>query len=35
MRKHYSRARNEENLTGIDAAIRKYGAESFIVEEIE
>lgn len=35
MRKHYSRAKNEENLTGIDAAIRKYGAESFIVEEIE
>lgn len=34
MRKHFSDARNEPNVTGIDAAIKKYGAENFTAEQI-
>lgn len=34
MYKHYSRS-NEEGITGIDATIRKYGKENFLVEVIE
>lgn len=33
MYKHISKA-NKNNITGIDAAIRKYGKENFIVEEL-
>lgn len=33
MYKHYSQA-NKDNVTGIDAAIKKYGKQNFIVEEI-
>lgn len=32
MRKHYSDARCEPNVTGIDAAIKKYGEDNFQVE---
>ena len=35
MNKHYSRAKVGDNLTGIDAAIRKYGKENFKVEIID
>lgn len=35
MSKHFSRARTGENLTGIDAAIAKYGQENFNVEIID
>lgn len=34
MSKHYSQARVGKNITGIDAAIRKYGEENFEVEKI-
>lgn len=34
MYKHYSQARNGKNITGIDAAIKKYGKENFKVEQI-
>ena len=34
MRKHFSDAKHEPNVTGVDAAIRKYGEENFSVEEI-
>lgn len=34
MYKHYSQARNGKNITGIDAAIKKYGKENFEVEQI-
>ena len=34
MYKHYSQARNGKNITGIDAAIKKYGEENFEVEQI-
>lgn len=34
MNKHYSQANSNKNITGIDAAIRKYGKENFIVEQI-
>lgn len=33
MYKHYSKAK-QENITGIDAAIKKYGKENFIIEEL-
>ena len=32
--KHFSKARTQDNLTGIDAAIKKYGQENFSVEMI-
>lgn len=32
--KHFSRAKSENNITGIDAAIRKYGRENFTVEQL-
>ena len=35
MNKHYSRANCIEDITGIDAAIRKYGKENFDVEIID
>ena len=35
MSKHFSRARTGENLTGIDAAIAKYGQENFNIEIID
>lgn len=34
MYKHYSQARNGKNITGIDAAIKKYGEENFEIEQI-
>lgn len=34
MRKHYSDARCEPGITGIDAAIRKYGADNFDVQQL-
>lgn len=34
MYKHYSRA-NQDDITGIDAAIKKYGKENFSVETLE
>lgn len=34
MRKHISDAKWEENITGIDAAIRKYGIDNFDVERL-
>lgn len=34
MSKHYSHANTGNNLTGIDAAIKKYGIENFEVEQI-
>lgn len=34
MYKHYSQARTGKNITGIDAAIRKYGEENFEVEQL-
>ena len=34
MNKHYSQANVGKNITGIDAAIRKYGKDNFIVETI-
>ena len=34
MSKHYSQANSDKNITGIDAAIRKYGKDNFIVETI-
>ena len=34
MYKHYSQAKNRKNITGIDAAIKKYGKENFEVEQI-
>ena len=34
MLKHYSRSRVGTNITGIDAAIRKYGQENFKVEQL-
>lgn len=34
MRKHYSVARCGSNITGIDAAIKKYGENNFMVETI-
>lgn len=35
MSKHYSKAKNETGLTGIDRAIQLYGKENFLVEQIE
>ena len=35
MSKHYSKAKNEVGLTGIDRAIQLYGKENFLVEQIE
>ena len=32
--KHFSKAKTQSNLTGIDAAIKKYGRENFLVEKI-
>ena len=32
--KHFSKAKTQNNLTGIDAAIKKYGKENFLVEKI-
>ena len=34
MRKHFDKAKNQNDLTGIDAAIKKYGKENFAVEEL-
>lgn len=34
MHKHYSRANTGKDITGIDAAIHKYGKDNFIVETI-
>ena len=34
MRKHFDKAKNQKGLTGIDAAIQKYGKENFVVEEL-
>lgn len=34
MYKHYSQAKNGKNITGIDAAIKKYGKENFEVKQI-
>lgn len=34
VRKHFSKAKHEPHLTGVDAAIRKYGEDNFLVETI-
>ena len=34
MSKHYSRAKTGTNLTGIDAAIKKYGKDNFEIEQV-
>ena len=33
--KHFSKAKCNDNLTGIDAAIKKYGRENFEIEQID